>query len=196
MKRAEKREHLIEVAAGLFNRFGYHAAGVDQVIAESGIAKTTLYRHFASKEDLIVAVLKRIDEGFRDDMRKAVDRAAATPREQLLATFDFLEDWFKDESFFGCPFIGAAGEYCERQSLIFQEAARHKRLLIDYFEGLARDAGLARPKALAEEINLLQEGAIAVAHISGAPTAAQKAKAMAQQLIDVAAAEGGAGQNS
>ena len=62
MKRAEKREHLIDVATRLFNRLGYHAAGIDQVIAEAGLAKTTLYRHFKSKEDLIVAVLRRLDE--------------------------------------------------------------------------------------------------------------------------------------
>lgn len=187
VKRAEKREHLIDVAADLFNRFGYHAAGVDKVIAESGIAKTTLYRHFPSKEDLIVAVLKRIDERFRKDMQDAVERAADTPRVKLLATFDFLEDWFQVESFYGCPFIGAAGEYGERQSPVFKEATHHKRLLVDYFEELARNAGLAEPKTLAEEINLLQEGAIAVAHINGGAAAARRAKAMAARLIDAAA---------
>ncbi len=184
MKRAEKREHLIEVAAGLFNRLGYHAAGVDQVIAEAGIAKTTLYRHFKSKEDLIVAVLKRIDEQFRENMRKTVDRNARTPEQKLLATFDFLESWFKDKTFYGCPFMSAAGEYGERLSPVFNEAAMHKRLMVAYFEELARAAGLNEPARLAEEINLLQEGAIAVAHITGAPNAASRAKAVAARLIE------------
>lgn len=183
MKRAEKRDHLIEVAATLFNRLGYHAAGVDQVIAEAGIAKTTLYRHFQSKEDLIVAVLKRIDERFRDDMRASVDRSASRPKQKLLATFDFLEAWFKEKSFYGCPFISAASEYCERGSPVFQEASIHKRLLIAYFEELARAAQLDQPQQLAEEINLLQEGAIAVAHIAGDWKAARKAKDVAARLI-------------
>lgn len=74
MKRAEKREHLIDVTAELFNSLGYHAAGVGQIIAEAGIAKTTLYRHLKSKDDLIVAVPKRIDEQLRKDMRTFVER--------------------------------------------------------------------------------------------------------------------------
>jgi len=184
MKRAEKREHLIEVAAELFNRFGYHAAGVDRVIAEAGVAKTTLYRHFPSKEDLIVAVLKRIDEQFRDDMRASVDRAARDPKQKLLATFDFLEAWFKDKSFYGCPFISAASEYCERGSPVFQEVSIHKRLLVAYFEELARAANLDQPQRVAEEINLLQEGAIAVAHVTGDWKTARKAKDVAARLIE------------
>ena len=184
MKRAEKREHLIEVATELFNRLGYHAAGVDQVIAEAGIAKTTLYRHFKSKEELIVAVLKRVDAQFREDMRESVDKPGRSPKQRLLATFDFLEDWFKDKSFYGCPFISAAGEYGERQNPVFHEAALHKRLVVAYFEELARAADLNAPQQLAEEINLLHEGAIAVAHVSGDPNAAARAKTMAARLIE------------
>ena len=184
MKRAEKREHLIEVATELFNRLGYHAAGVDRVIAEAGIAKTTLYRHFKSKEELIVAVLKRVDAQFREDMRETVDKLGRSPEQKLLATFDFLEDWFKDKSFYGCPFISAAGEYGERQNPVFHEAALHKRLVIAYFEELARAADLNAPQQLAEEINLLQEGAIAVAHVSGDSSAAARAKAVAARLIE------------
>jgi len=184
MKRSEKREHLIEVAARLFNRHGYHAAGVDRVIAEAGIAKTTLYRHFESKEELIVAVLRRIDASFLNGMRATVDRTAGGPRAKLLATFDFLESWFRDASFHGCPFISAAAEYSERPGPIFREAALHKRLLIAYYEELARAAGLHDPRQVAEAIHLLHEGATAVAHVSGAPEAARRAKAMAERFLD------------
>lgn len=183
MERARKREHLIEVAAALFNRYGYHAAGVDRVIAEAGIAKTTLYRHFESKDNLIVSVLKRIDRQYREDMRQAVDRAAPEPKQKLLATFDFLESWFKQTSFFGCPFMSAAGEYSDEDSPVFREAAEHKRLMVAYFEQLARAARLREPRRIAEEINLLHEGAIAVAHITGKPGPARKAKAMANRIL-------------
>lgn len=183
MKRAQKREHLIEVATELFNRLGYHAAGIDRVIAQAGIAKTTLYRHFGSKEGLIVAVLRRTDEQYREAMRRAVEDSAREPRQRLLATFDFLEDWFRDESFYGCPFMGAAGEYSDRRSPVFQEAVMHKRLVIAYFEELARSAGLHDPRGIAEQINLLHEGATAVAHIFGDAAAAHKAKAAAARLI-------------
>lgn len=191
MKRAEKRDHLIEVATGLFNRYGYHAAGIDRVIDESGIAKTTLYRHFRSKEDLIVACLKREDEKYRENMRQTVEKRASDPRQRLLATFDFLESWFKATSFFGCPFMSAAGEYGDRKSAVFQEAAVHKRLMLAYFEELARAARLENPKWVAEEINYLHEGATAVAHITGDADEAHKAKSIARKLIDDASGDKG-----
>ena len=189
MKRAEKREHLIDVATRLFNRLGYHAAGIDQVIAEAGLAKTTLYRHFKSKEDLIVAVLRRLDEKYRDAMRQTVDKLAQEPHAKLLATFDFLENWFKNDAFYGCPFMSAAGEYGERPNPILQEAVVHKRLMIAYFEELARAANLLDPHRIAEEINLLHEGATAVAHVTGDADTARKAKAVALQLIKNASPE-------
>lgn len=183
MKRAEKRGHLLDVATELFNRHGYHATGIDQVIAESGVAKTTLYRHFKSKEDLIVAVLERLDERFREQMREYVDASRASSDEKLLATFDFLTQWFEDGDFYGCPFVSAAGEYGERTSAVFHSAILHKRLMVAYFEELARAAHLDEPKRIAEEINLLHEGAIAVAHVTGDPLAARKAKHAAARLI-------------
>ena len=186
MKRAEKREHLIEVATELFNRCGYHASGIDRVIADSGIAKTTLYRHFRTKEDLIVAVLQRIDTQYREGMRAGVDRLASKPIEKLLATFDVLEDWFRGKSFYGCPFMSAASEYNARNSPVFQEVVLHKRLMIAYFEELARAAGLSDPAGLAAQINLLHEGATTVAQINGDPAMARLAKSMAAQLIEVA----------
>jgi len=183
MKRAQKREHLIEVATDLFNRCGYHASGIDRVIAEAGIAKTTLYRHFPSKEDLIVAVLKRIDSQYREGMRQAVDGMTRDAKVKLLATFDVLEDWFRGATFYGCPFMSAASEFNLRNSPVFQEVVLHKRLMIAYFEELARAAGLNEPTRIGEEINLLHEGATAVAQVSGDPQPASLAKAMAVRLI-------------
>jgi AcrR family transcriptional regulator len=186
MKRAEKREHLIGVAIELFNRCGYHASGVDRVIAEAGIAKTTLYRHFPSKEDLIVAVLKRIDEQYRQDMRTGVDAITQDAKQKLLASFDVLEAWFSSQTYYGCPFMSAASEYNLRNSPVFQEAVLHKRLMIAYFEELARGAGLPEPSRIGEEINLLHEGATAVSQISGDAATARRAKAIAARLIDQA----------
>lgn len=190
MKRAEKREHLVDVAIDLFNQHGYHASGVDQIIAQAGIAKTTLYRHFASKEDLIIAALNKIDRRFRDDMRAAVDKATRDPKKKVLATFDFLERWFRDHTFYGCPFMAAAGEYGDRTDPIFQAAMMHKRLMMAYFEELTRAAGLSCPAEVAEEINLLHEGATAVAQITNDPKTARKAKSVAAKIIDNASASG------
>ena len=183
MKRAAKREHLIEVAGALFNQYGYRATGIDQVIEASGVAKTTMYRHFGSKEELIVAVLNRIDEEFRNRLRDFVDSAARHPRDRLIASFDFLGDWFVARDFYGCPFVNAAGEYSDRGSPVFHAAVLHKRLMVAYFEELAHAAQFAEPKRIAEEINLLHEGAIAVAHVTGDANVARTAKGAAARLL-------------
>lgn len=184
MKRTEKREHLIDVASKLFNRFGYHAAGVDKVIAEAGIAKTTLYRHFETKDDLIVAVLKRIDAEYRERLRSYIEKKAKDPVKRLLASFDYLDSWFISKSFYGCPFVSAAGEYSDKNSPVFQEAKLHKRLMLAYYEELARAANLKDPLLVAEQINVLQEGAITVAHVTGDYKAAKKAKVVASKIIE------------
>src|SRR5690349_24191911 len=102
MRRSQIRDHLLETALRLFNEHGYHATGVDLIISEAGVAKTTLYRHFETKEDLILAALERRDEEDRYAMRAFVDAHAADPLERLLATFDFLEAAVDDQRFRGC----------------------------------------------------------------------------------------------
>ena len=183
MKRSSKKAWLVEVAIEHFNRYGFHATGIDRILEESGVAKTTLYRHFPSKDALVVEVLRVIDERFRQDMSTAVDRAD-TPRGKLLATFDYLEQWFSSNTFYGCPFMAAAGEYSEPGNPIMQEASMHKHLMLAYFEELARSAGHDMARPVAEQINLLHEGATAIAHITGSSEPARLAKQMAEQVLD------------
>lgn len=183
MKRAEKRDHLVAIAAALFNKAGFHGTGIDQIVEAAGIAKTTLYRHFNSKEELIVAALRRIDHRYREDMRRAVDQASADGADRLLATFDFLEEWFEAKTFHGCPFVNAAAEYGDRSNAIFQEAQMHKRLVVAYLEELARAAGIGEPTRIAEWVNLLHEGATSIAHVTGRAQAASEARSIAATLI-------------
>ena len=180
MARGDKKAQLVEVAIEHFNRSGFHATGIDLILAESGIAKTTLYRHFASKEDLIVEALRVIDARFRDAMRAAVD-AAESPRGKILATFDSLERWFDEATFFGCPFMSAASEYGEPNDRVFREASLHKRMMLAYFEELVTRAGY--PREFAERINLLHEGATAVAQVTGGSDPARLARHMAEELL-------------
>lgn len=187
MRRAEIRDHLLETALRLFNQHGYHATGIDLIIAEAGVAKTTLYRHFETKEDLILAALERRDEQERDAMRAFVEKRASGPVERLLATFDFLESWFRDELFHGCMFMSAAGEHKDIANPVFRAALLHKRLTLAYFEELAHAAQFKEPKRIAAEINLLHEGATAVAQVTRTAKPARQAKRMAAQLL---AAEG------
>ncbi|QRM27592.1 TetR/AcrR family transcriptional regulator [Microvirga sp. VF16] len=183
MRRSEIRDHLLETALRLFNQHGYHATGIDLIIAEAGIAKTTLYRHFETKEDLILAALERRDEQERDAMRAFVEQRATDPVERLFATFDFLETWFRDERFRGCIFVSAAGEHKDTGNPVFRAAVLHKRLALAYFEELAYAARFAEPKRIAAEINLLHEGATAVAQMTRSIEPARQAKRIAIRLL-------------
>jgi AcrR family transcriptional regulator len=187
MRRSQIRDHLLETALRLFNQHGYHATGIDLIIAEAGVAKTTLYRHFETKEDLILAALEQRDERDRDAMRAFVEQRASDPVERLLVTLDFLEALFHDERFRGCIFVSAAGEHKDTSNPVFRAAVMHKRLVLAYFEELAHAARFAEPKRIAAEINLLHEGAIAVAQMTRTAEPARQAKRMAAQLL---AAEG------
>jgi AcrR family transcriptional regulator len=188
MRRAEKRDHLVDTAMQLFCRRGYHGTGIDQILAEAGIAKTTLYRHFESKDELIVAALAKTDELARDELRAYVERASDDPRQRLLATFGQLDIWLKDGAFNGCPFVAAAGEFGDEKSPVFLQARLHKRLYLAYFEELVRAARLPDPKRLAAQIVMLHEGALAFAQLLGANGAADTARDAAERLIEAAEA--------
>jgi AcrR family transcriptional regulator len=183
MRRSEIRDHLLETALRLFNQHGYHATGIDLIIAEAGVAKTTLYRHFESKEDLILAVLERRDEEDRAAMRTFVEKHATDPVERLLVTFDCLETTIRDKQFRGCMFVSAAGEHKDTVDPVFRAALMHKRLVLAYFEELAHAARFAEPRRIATEINLLHEGAMAVAQMTRIAEPVRQAKRMAGHLL-------------
>ncbi|KQV83293.1 TetR/AcrR family transcriptional regulator [Rhizobium sp. Root1220] len=183
MRRSEIKDHLLETAQRLFDEHGFNATGIDLIVTESGVAKTTLYRHFETKEDLIVAVLNRRDDADRRELRDFVDARAVDPVGRILATFDFLELWFKDKEFRGCGFMAAAGEHRHTADPVFRAAEMHKRLSLAYFEELTHAARFRDPQRLAYDINLLQEGATAVAQITRSVEPARQAKRMATSLI-------------
>lgn len=180
---ASKRDHLIEVACDLFYRRGFHATGIDAILAESGVAKMTLYQHFRSKNDLILATLRLQDRRWREWFVSAVERRAAAPRERLLAMFDVLEVSFRRRSFCGCPFLKATSEFPALNDPIHQVAVRHQSEVRRYIRGIASEAGARDPDGLAARLGLLLRGAIATAQVSGKLEAARKAKDVARRLI-------------
>ena len=186
MSRAAKRNELLDAAIRLFNRHGYHATGVDRLIEETGIAKTTLYRHFGSKEELIVAALERIDEAARDEMRAFVEAASDDPRERILATFGQLAVWLEDRDFKGCPFVAAAGEFGSPTDPVFLQVRLHKRLYLAFFEELVRAARIPDVKRIARQLVMLHEGAVAFAQVMGPTAVADDARAAAERLIAAA----------
>ena len=187
---ASRRDQLIDTALDLFNRNGYHATGIDRILAQSGVAKMTLYNHFGSKDALIQAALETRDERWRAWFRDAVARRAETPRGRLLAVFDALEEWFARPDFHGCMFIRAAGEYAALDDPIHATAAAHQRLVLAELRDLAAAAGARRPARLAREIMLLALGAMVATQVNGPVEAGQAAKKAAAVLIDAALGPG------
>ncbi|HEV8388807.1 MAG TPA: TetR/AcrR family transcriptional regulator [Dongiaceae bacterium] len=183
---ANARDRLIDTAIVLFNRYGFHATGVDRIVAVARVAKKTLYAHFPSKEDLILAALSRKRAAFSDKFLPTVLAASDDPKERLLALFELAKSWFNDPDFYGCIFINAAVEYSEASHPINACAREFKTLLRTFARDQAKAGGAADPEDLADKIALLFEGATTVAQVSARPDAATTAKAIAAQLIDQA----------
>lgn len=180
-----KRDQLIDTALRIFYRDGFHATGVDRIIEESGVARMTLYKHFRSKDDLILAALRRRDERFRNWFVRAVERRAATPRDRLLAIYDALDEWFSGRDFCGCMFINASAEFSNPDDPVHRTAAEHKDLMLRYVRELAEAAGAHEPEDLAHGLMLLMEGAIVMRHVVGYRESAARARTAAEALLSV-----------
>lgn len=182
---SKPRERILDTASELFYQKGIQNVGVDEIVARSGVAKMTLYKHFQSKDLLIVEFLRRRDENWRCWLEVTVERYATTPTERLLAIFDVLEEWFKSPDFRGCAFINAAVELANPEHPAHQTVVEHKQLVYAYILKLAQDAKVNNPKSLSRHLMLLIEGAIVTALIENSAEAAQQARLAALALLGV-----------
>lgn len=160
------RERLLDTAGLLFYRDGFHAVGIDTIIAESGVAKMTLYRHFPSKDDLIVAYLNRGNEQFWNWIDQST-AGATDPREKLIAIFAAIGKQATSPQCLGCSFQGAALEFPSREHPAHQVALEHKELFRDRLRTLADQARLRNPGELANQLLMLMEGAWIVSRMYG-----------------------------
>ena len=184
MPALSKRDIIVATALRLFYRHGFNATGIERIVKEAGVSKKTLYNHFKSKDELVLATLRQRDELFRNNLMRETERLGSTPRERLLSIFDVHHQWFQQKDFSGCMFINAAAEFSSHQDPNHIISAEHKRLVRDYIRGLAEQAGVNNAEVLSKQLNLLLEGAIVDAHVSGNSEAAIMAKAMASVFID------------
>lgn len=185
---ASKREELVQKALQVFYTHGFHATGMDKLVAETGISKTSMYKHFRTKEDLILATLRLRDEQFRNMVVRRVEELADTPRARLMASFDALVEWMESDAFNSCMFIKASSEYQDASHPIHRFSAEHKRMLRDFMEDLASQAGAEDPAALARQLMMVKEGAIVTAHLQGPGGVGADARAAASILISAALA--------
>jgi len=178
-----KRDLLLDTAADLFYREGYHAVGIDRILAEAGLAKMTLYHHFASKEELIVAALERRGNAIGAAVTEAMAAAGPSPRKRLQALFDWHQRWFDSKEFNGCAFIRAVGEYPETDSPVHQAVIVQKTRSRERLKDLLTEWEVSDPDGLARQILLLLEGAIVSAHTFGDSSIIQNARDAALTLI-------------
>jgi AcrR family transcriptional regulator len=177
------RDRILDAAYGLFSRSGVRAIGVDTITAEADVAKMTLYRNFASKNDLALAFLALREERWtRGWVQAEVLRRGDTPAAQLLAVFEIFSEWFEREDFEGCAFITSLLEFDDRADPVRQACVTHLLNIRAFVAELATAAGVADPERFAGQWHILMKGSIVAAH-EGDTDAAQKAREMGLLLL-------------
>ncbi|MPY30166.1 TetR/AcrR family transcriptional regulator [Streptomyces adustus] len=181
-RRTKSEDRILTAAADLFYTHGLRGVGIDQVIERSGVAKSTLYAHFRTKEQLVAEYLRRTDTSWRAQLSAAAEQAGDDPREQLVGMFDALSDAFDRHGFFGCPFVSAAVEAeadSEAHAVTVEHALRRQTWLTE----LCRRAGAADAAALARHLGLLIDGALTSGRLLQDGGVVAEAKAAARLLV-------------
>lgn len=179
------RQRILDTAFGLFYAHGPRGVGVDTVIAESGVAKATLYKHFPRKDDLVLAYLDRVDQAWFGALRAAADSAGDDPRDQLIGMFDALGSAARRPGYHGCAFINAAAESAS-DSDVHARTVEHKRVVRAWVTDLACRADAADPDLLATQLCVLLDGGLASGVLDADPATADAAKQAAAVLVEAA----------
>jgi AcrR family transcriptional regulator len=167
----------------MFYETGFHAVSVDAILEEAGVARMTLYKNFGSKEDLIVATLKREDRMFRQWLVSAVEAQSNHSKDRILGLFHALHDRFASDGYYGCAFIRASVEYPALGHPVHRAAREHKEMIRSYLRGLAAEVEGADPMILSEQLYLLFEGAITASQLHCEPWPAEYARQAAEKLL-------------
>lgn len=188
---ADTREHILAVAAELFYWDGIHATGVDTVAARAQVAPTTLYRLFASKDDLVAAYVDRCSGTYRERLTAASSPAAGTARQRILAVFDAFTDEVLSGSCRGCPFLMVLAEFPDPNSGPHAGAVAHKAwlraLFRDLVRALTKESGLRQPAKLADQLALVAEGIYGSVQALGGSGPARHGRALAEVILNAAA---------
>lgn len=178
------RQKILDTASELFYQKGSQNVGINEVIAASGVAKRTLYRHFSSKDELILEVMKQRATQWLLWFENAVADRGNTPKERLLATFDVLQGWYAEPNFRGCPFINAVLEIADASHPAHQVSVDLRESIRAYIMQLASAAGVSDPESFSQQYLLLMGGASLMATIEGKPVGAEYARKTLSILIE------------
>jgi AcrR family transcriptional regulator len=172
----------VDTAFRLFYAKGIRAVGVDLIIAESGVAKATFYKHFPAKDDLVVAYLDKVDGVWSGQLHDAAAAAGPDPADQLVGLFDALSSACRRDGYRGCAFINASAE-SQPGTPVHERTVQHKAAVLDWVRDLADRAGADDPAALARALTLLLDGGLASGALDASPEAPSAAKASARALV-------------
>lgn len=178
------RQRLIDAAVRRFYRDGFRNVGVDQILADVGVSKTAFYKHFESKEDLMLAALEGQNRWLQETFRKMVqERGGPSAHGQLRALFDVVEQIIESDEFHGCIFVNVSMEFPLLHEPAHQAAARSKEAIESIVHDLAVKAGAADPRALAQELCLIIEGAYVTRQVTGNPNTINIARSLAERVL-------------
>jgi AcrR family transcriptional regulator len=179
----QARERILETSYRLFSRHGINAVGIDRIVAEARVAKMTLYRHFASKEELVLAFLELREQRWTHEwLQGEMERRASEPAARLLAAFDALGDWFQRRDYEGCAFLRTLMEVGSSRGAVRDAVVGHLATVHALLARFAREANARDPDRLSRDLQLLMLGAIASAS-DGDRTAAERARPLADAVI-------------
>ncbi|MCG8409157.1 MAG: TetR/AcrR family transcriptional regulator [Phycisphaerales bacterium] len=185
MSTSPTRQRLINAASQRFYRDGFREVGIDQILNDVGISKTAFYKHFQSKDDLMLAVMDEQDQWLREHFRSMVNKLGGSePRARLLALFDAVDQIVRLDEFRGCFFVNVAMEFPLPHDPAHVAAAANKQAMQEIVMQLAREAGADCAEKLAKELMLLMEGAYVTRHVTGDEEAVSTARDAAAVLID------------
>jgi AcrR family transcriptional regulator len=183
VKQPGARQRILDAAYDLFSRHGVRAVGVDAIVEQSGVARMTLYRHFGSKDALVLAFLEDREERWTKEwLRSEVERRATDPAQRLLAIFDVFDEWFQRDDFEGCSFINVLLEIDDRASEVHRASADQLARIRSFVARLAVDAGVGDAERLAHKWHILMKGSI-VAAGEGDRDAARRAREIAALVL-------------
>lgn len=178
------KDKILATAFRLFYAQGLRAAGIDTIIAESGVAKATFYKYFPAKDDLILAYLEKVDGVWTGQLHAAAEAAGPDPADQLVGLFDALATACRRDGYRGCAFINAAAE-SPSGTRVHDRTVAHKKKISAWIRDLAVQAGAPEPEQLARSLALVLDGGLASGVLDGDPASALVARNTAAQLVSV-----------
>lgn len=183
VKKISVKEKILQTARRLFCQVGFHATGITRILDESGVSRRSLYTHYGSKENLLKAVFQEEANIWFRWFDCDLPQMECSPSERILMLFDLMQDWFDSEDFFGCVFINAVAEHEKSNGWIQEVASNYRDEISAKFQEMVAESGVKDPETVTEKLNLLIDGAIVGAMITGNGEIAQIGKLAARDIL-------------